>query len=271
MSGCRTLSTLAAVLALATTIGGQAQDISALPGSRLVSTKRIEGPLELAPATADNEAVLAGMSYVQKTYERPGNLTAIAFITSYRDALFAAGWKLIEVTKLDEAAIQPETVNVSARYSEGGRNLYARLTLEPAGPYQINVADVGAEDWQATLAKECRIRIHSLHFDLDRPSFRPEATPTLEQLADLLKARSSPAVEIQGHSDNIGAAGDAARQQLSEARAKSVTAWLTAHGVPASRVTAKGYGKTRPLADNDSDLGRATNRRIEIVRPDCAR
>ena len=133
------------------------------------------------------------------------------------------------------------------------------------------LADVGAEDWQATLAKECRVPVHSLHFDLDRPTLRSEATPTLEKMADLLQARSAPGVEIQGHADNIGAAGDAARQQLTEARAKAVAAWLVAHGVPASKISAKGYGKTRPLADNDSDLGRAMNRRIEIVRPGCSR
>jgi len=63
--------------------------------------------------------------------------------------------------------------------------------------------------------------------------------------------------------------GDAVRQVLSEARAKAVAAWLTSHGVPASRVAAKGYGKRRPVADNDSDLGRAKNRRIELVRTGC--
>jgi len=74
---------------------------------------------------------------------------------------------------------------------------------------------------------------------------------------------------VQGHMDNIGAEGDALRQVLSEARAKAVAAWLTTHGVPASRVTAKGHGKTRPVADNDSDLGRAKNRRVELVRHGC--
>lgn len=277
-------------LAFAATIGGQAppfpqpqstpetvsetQDfpyIPALPGARLISTKRIHEPLELTQVTDDNEAVLAGTSYVQKTYARPGNITAIVFISTYRDALFTAGWKLIESTKLAEVPIQAETVNVSARYAENGRNLYARLTQEPGGSSQISVADVGAEDWHAMLTNDCRVRAYSLHFDLDHASLRPEATPTLEKLAELLKARSAPAVEIQGHTDNIGAAGDAVRQMLSEARAKAVASWLVAHGVPQSKVSSKGYGKTRPLAANDSDLGRAMNRRIEIVRPGCSR
>jgi outer membrane protein OmpA-like peptidoglycan-associated protein len=252
--------------------------LPALAGARLISTRRVDGPLELRPATADDEAVLAGMSYVQKSYDpsaplragRPASQTATAFISVVRDGLFAAGWKLIAVTKLDEVAT-PETVSVAAHYSANGRLIFARLSHQPDGPYQANVADVGDEDWASALAKDCRIRVHSIQFDLDRPSLRSEATPTLEQLAGVLKARSAPAVEIQGHTDNVGAAGDAARQVLSEARAKVVAAWLVEHGVPAAKVTSKGYGKTRPVAANDSDLGRAMNRRIEIVRPGCSR
>lgn len=244
--------------------------IPALAGARLLATTHIQEPLELRQATADDEAVLAGMSYAQKTYELPA-LTPVTFIGILRDSLFAAGWKLIEVTKIEEGATQPETISVAAHYSANGRLIYARMTQEPGGPYQVNVADVGAEDWISALAKDCRVRVHSIQFDLDRATFRPEATPTLEKLAATLKGRSAPAVEVQGHSDNIGPAGDAARQSLSEARAKAVAVWLVDHGVAKSKVSAKGYGKTRPIAANDSDLGRALNRRIEIVRPGCSR
>jgi OOP family OmpA-OmpF porin len=237
-----------------------------LPGARLVHTSRIDSALELRSATADDEAVLAGLSYVKKTYERTSPISSHRFVSSYRDALFAAGWKLIDVTRLDEKMVQEETVTVSAHYMSNGRNIYARVTQEPDGPYEINVADVGAEDWQAALARDCRIRIPSLRFDLDRPTLREfESEPSLQKLADLLKAKNAPAVEIQGHADNIGEAGVAARQTLSAGRARIVASWLVAHGVPAAKITSKGYGKTRPIADNDSDLGRALNRRIDVV------
>ena len=131
-----------------------------------------------------------------------------------------------------------------------GRNLYARVMQEPDGRIQIAVADVGAENWPAMLATDCRVRLYSLHFDLDRPTLREyESEPTLEKLADLLKNQNAPAIEIQGHMDNIGEAGAAARQVLSEGRAKIVAAWLVAHGVPAAKVTSKGYGKTKPIAE----------------------
>jgi OmpA-OmpF porin, OOP family len=253
---------------------GDAQDFPFLPplqGARLVRTARVAGPLELKSATADEEAVLAGTAYRKKSYERT-TISSARFISSYRDALFAAGWRLVEVTKLDEKSTSPETVTVAAHYMSRGRNIYARATLEPDGPYEIAVADVGAENWGAMLARDCRVRVPSLLFDLDRPTLREfESEPTLDKLADLLKAPNAPVIEIQGHTDNIGQAGAAARQTLSEGRAKTVAAWLLAHGVPAAKLNAKGYGKARPIAENDSDLGRAVNRRIEIARRDCAK
>jgi OmpA-OmpF porin, OOP family len=264
-----------AVAALALTAAQVMSDPATLPaprGARLIQTSQIETPLELKPATADDEAVLAGNSYVQQTYARPGNLTPALFVASYRDALFAAGWKLIEVTKIAETAPPPETLTVAAHYMSHGRNIYARVTHDPDGQIQLAVADIGAEIWSERLAKECRVGVYSLHFDLDRATLREyESGPTLEKLADLLKSKTAPPVEIQGHMDNIGEAGVAARQTLSEGRAKIVASWLVAHGVPAAKVTSKGYGKTRPVAENDSDLGRALNRRIEVARRDCTR
>lgn len=245
------------------------QDFPYLPplaGARLIQTSRVRSPLELRSATAEDEAVLAGVAYIKKSYRLGSAISSQRFISNYRDALFAAGWKLIDVTRLDPASTQPETVTVSAHYLDDGRNIYARVSLEPDGPYEINVADVGAEDWAAAIARECRVRIYSIHFDLDRPTIRTfESTPTLEKLAALLKSTATPALEIQGHMDNIGEAGVASRQALSEARAKAVAAWLTSHGVAAGRMSVKGYGKTRPAAENDSDLGRALNRRIEAA------
>jgi outer membrane protein OmpA-like peptidoglycan-associated protein len=75
-------------------------------------------------------------------------------------------------------------------------------------------------------------------------------------------------LEVQGHTDNVG--NDANNQTLSEARAKAVVNWFTQHGIAAERLTSRGYGKTRPVADNGSDEGRAKNRRVEISDPTCS-
>ena len=239
--------------------------VPALPGARLIQSSRVNGPLEVKSANADDEAVLAGTSYLKKSYDLGSTVTASQFVALYRDNLFAAGWKLISSTKVDVVPAPEGIVSVAAHYMANGRNIYALVARSPEGPYDISIADVGAEDWTSMLTRECRVRIPSLHFDLDRPTLRVyESTPTLEKLADLLKIKTAPAVEIEGHADNVGEAGAAARQLLSEQRAKTIAAWLTSHGVPATKITAKGYGKTRPIADNDDDLGRAMNRRIEV-------
>ena len=217
-------------------------------------------------ATADDEAVLAGTSYTKQTFAAPYGILVDVFVTTYRDALLAAGWKLIDVPKVVPNMPPLEgDVDISAHYVNNARNIYTRITRLADGNYEINVADVGEENWSDALAKECRVRIPSIHFDLDRPTIRTfESEPTLEKLANVLKSKNAPAVEIQGHMDNVGEAGVASRQMLSEGRAKAVAAWLIAHGVPVAKITAKGYGKTKPIADNDTDLGRATNRRIEV-------
>jgi outer membrane protein OmpA-like peptidoglycan-associated protein len=89
----------------------------------------------------------------------------------------------------------------------------------------------------------------------------------LQAVADMLSKDPTLKVEVQGHTDNVGA--DAYNQTLSEARARAVMDWLTKHGIPAARLTAKGYGKNKPVADNGSDEGRAKNRRVEIANPAC--
>lgn len=239
---------------------------SAIPGSRLIHNRTIDGPLEVRAATAESEAVLAGHSYTSRRFSPPHTVTPATFVATYRDALFAAGWKLLDVPKVDDASPPEGMIGIAAQFTNNGRNVYTRISRSPDGNYEINVADVGEEDWTGRLARDCRLRLHSLHFDLDRPTLRLfESTPTLEKLANTLKTRSAPAIEIEGHADNVGEAGVPARQALSEGRAKAVADWLIAHGVAAAKVGSKGYGKLRPIAQNDTDLGRALNRRIEAA------
>ena len=91
----------------------------------------------------------------------------------------------------------------------------------------------------------------------------------LQQVLALLEKDASIKVEVQGHTDNVGT--DAYNQTLSDSRAAAVVGWLTQHGIAAARLTSKGYGKTKPVADNGSDLGRARNRRVEIADPAACR
>lgn len=82
-------------------------------------------------------------------------------------------------------------------------------------------------------------------------------------MVEVLNEQPERRVEIEGHTDAEGA--DGFNMQLSRERAEQVRSYLIQRGVDASRITAVGYGETRPIADNDTVEGRANNRRVEIV------
>ncbi|HUP90883.1 MAG TPA: OmpA family protein, partial [Solimonas sp.] len=84
------------------------------------------------------------------------------------------------------------------------------------------------------------------------------------EVAKMLKSAPDLKLEVGGHTDNVGQ--PAANQKLSEARAQAVQAALVAQGIAAARLSAKGYGDTRPVADNRSEDGRAKNRRVELTK-----
>jgi outer membrane protein OmpA-like peptidoglycan-associated protein len=177
--------------------------------------------------------------------------------TAYRDAFTKGGWAIVE----DRTSV------LKAHYAKNGRNIWALVSPSPGG-YILNVADAGVVDLGANLAKACHVALYGVLFDFNKSTLQPSSDGTLQPVAALMAADKTLKVEVQGHTDNVG--NDAYNQTLSEARAKTVMTWLTQHGVAADRLTAKGYGKTKPVADNGSDEGRAKNRRVEIADPGCS-
>lgn len=106
------------------------------------------------------------------------------------------------------------------------------------------------------------IVLPGIYFDTNSAILKLESGPALENFIQSLKANPSLHVEIQGHTDNTGAADR--NLKLSGERAASVKQWLTDHGMAADRLTSEGYGASRPIADNGTIEGRAMNRRVEF-------
>jgi len=100
-------------------------------------------------------------------------------------------------------------------------------------------------------------------FDFDKADLQPESYPELSRAVSLMKSNPSMQVEIAGYTDAKGS--DAYNIDLSQRRATSVRDYLVKHGVEKNRITAKGYGKEQPIASNDTDEGRAENRRVEFI------
>ena len=107
-----------------------------------------------------------------------------------------------------------------------------------------------------------RLVLRGVNFDFDKSNIRADARPVLDEAIATLKAEGGVAVIAEGHTDSKGT--DAYNQRLSERRAKSVKDYLVRGGIPASRIRTVGYGESRPVASNDTEDGRAQNRRVEL-------
>ena len=107
------------------------------------------------------------------------------------------------------------------------------------------------------------VAIYGIHFDTAKSALRPDSAPALNAILALMNSKPGSRWIVSGHTDNQGAA--LMNQNLSEARAGSVVAWLTAHGVAADRLATEGFGMRQPVADNSVESGRARNRRVEIA------
>jgi outer membrane protein OmpA-like peptidoglycan-associated protein len=120
------------------------------------------------------------------------------------------------------------------------------------------------EQMTKDLAELGRTRIYGINFDSDSDVPRDESKPTLDRIAALLKAKADWKLTIEGHTDSTATA--AHNQQLSQRRAEAVKAYLQKAGIDGARLKAVGLGATKPVAGNETEIGRAQNRRVELVK-----
>lgn len=109
--------------------------------------------------------------------------------------------------------------------------------------------------------KGIALPINNLFFETAKFKIKSESFPELKRLGNFVQ-QYDLVIEIAGHTDNVGS--DDSNQLLSENRANAVRDYLVGIGCNPDNITAKGYGETQPVADNESDAGRAQNRRVEI-------
>jgi OmpA-OmpF porin, OOP family len=105
-------------------------------------------------------------------------------------------------------------------------------------------------------------RVYGINFDFNRETLRADATPVLQDILAVLRAKPGMNLRIEGHTDALGE--DAYNADLSQRRAQSVVNWLVDNGIAAERLEAKGMGEAQPIADNGTNEGRAENRRVEL-------
>jgi outer membrane protein OmpA-like peptidoglycan-associated protein len=115
----------------------------------------------------------------------------------------------------------------------------------------------------APIAKGSSMTINNLFFELNKATLTPESEPELKRIVSVLNENKSLVIEISGHTDNTGS--DEFNNKLSLERADAVRTYLVSAGVDGKRINTKGYGKTKPKESNDTEEGRAANRRVEFV------
>jgi len=158
-----------------------------------------------------------------------------------------------------EPQVPEERGPADLEYAQGGVSL--KYSFAQAAPPPPPPPPVAAAPPPPPPVKK-KIVLRSVHFDFDKSNIRADAVPVLDEAVDVLKAQGGVAVIVEGHTDSVGT--DGYNLKLSRRRADAVKQYLVKHGIPSTRITTEGFGKSRPVASNDTADGRAQNRRVEL-------
>ena len=165
------------------------------------------------------------------------------FVTAYRDGVI------------------PERLRATVDHN---RALAEVVVIAPES-LEKKMTFVNADEMSEALAGSGKVALYGIYFDTDRDTLRPDSQPTLQEIAKMLKAHPDLKVRVVGHTDSQGKADY--NLDLSRRRAASVVRQLTGeYGIPADRLDSFGAGLYAPVASNDSEEGRAKNRRVELVK-----
>ena len=215
-------------------------------------------------------------------YEHKPNTSALEIVRNYQNALKKAGFTTIVAGRgsstpglpvnpddafgafrLDRDGNPSVYVNVVASYDAQAPS--SRVTIVEIKEMEQKLEAGDADAWFEELKNTGRVAVYGITFDTGKATLRPESEKVLAEVARLLEDHKELKLRIEGHTDNVGSS--AANKKLSEQRAAAVKRWLEQKsGVAANRLTAAGYGDSKPVADNSDEEGRAKNRRVELAR-----
>jgi outer membrane protein OmpA-like peptidoglycan-associated protein/tetratricopeptide (TPR) repeat protein len=153
------------------------------------------------------------------------------------------------------AGNKPYAFNVSRK----GYLFYSQRVEMPAIKADtIPVIDIALQP----LEPGASITLNNVLFESKSYNLLPESSSELDRVLQLLKENPALKIEVEGHTDNVGTETD--NQKLSQARARAVLYYLSLKGIGLERMSSKGYGSTKPVADNKTEAGRSLNRRTEL-------
>lgn len=239
----------------------------------------VNGALNAENRPVKVETVEGVQTYI--VYEMPGEIrtaSGLQIQRNYQNAIKAVGGVVIAEYGADGSGkeFNDDTWGAGDRatvlkFSQGGKEIWVRVHPYNGGSgYALYIGEreamsqnIVANELLDKLNKDGHIALY-INFDSAKSAIKPDSFPQLDQVVSALKQSPELKLEVGGHTDNTGTPDS--NLSLSDARAKAVMGYLAGKGVVASRLSARGYGQTSPLADNRNADGRAKNRRVELVK-----
>ena len=208
------------------------------------------------------EGKVTHLEYYAKTQAKQASMLQIA--RNYENALKKVGGKvLVNDERVIEGKVEKNggVTYVHIEAFNDGRS-YSVVVVESRPMTQDVVAD--AASLNASIAANGKVALYGIYFDTGKSVVKPESNPSLDEITKLLKQNAGLMLYVVGHTDNVG--NLESNVKLSADRADAVVKALVGKGVAASRLKAAGVGPYCPVASNQTDEGKAKNRRVELVQ-----
>lgn len=230
--------------------------------------------LELRIASGKTEKKEGNLFHLYYRYNSDADSkakSALQVIRNYEAAITKNGGKMVYKNSSFQAGDLEATYHAATKEKEYWVKLSAFAGTENAvEAFALDILEmepmkqeVTATSIFETINKEGFIALY-INFETGEATIQPESKPVIDQVASMLEQNPSLKISIEGHTDNTGTVQG--NKTLSEARAKAVLTALTTKGISKDRLQSKGWGQSKPVAGNNTEEGRAQNRRVEIVK-----
>ena len=240
---------------------------SRMPDYRIESCKTEDfGVYEFFVTKGPKTPVEGRFTFITYTFtgQRPNEPSGLAVVRNYENAIRSVGGTILQSApeRWVNGKIVKDGQEVWAQAEKGNGKIWLRI-VEKKGMEQHIVADAAAfgTDIRAT----GHVAIYGINFDTGKSTIKPDSAQSILEIAKLLNADPGLKLGVVGHADNVGNVDS--NIKLSQERAEAVLQSLVReHGIAAARLKAFGCGLFAPVASNDSEDGRAKNRRVELVK-----
>lgn len=238
-----------------------------MPGYWIHSCRQLQFDSYSFKVAKDRKSAVEGQFWLINYYPnndldpRPGDLQ---ILRNFQNAVEQAGGSVVFADK-----------GISTfKLAKEGKEFWIEATAEFTGKHGLRIVQVAgmkqditanAEVFQNDIRAKGHATVYGILFDTDKADIKPESAQAIGEIAKLLKADAKLKIAVVGHTDGTGSVDHNLR--LSQNRAQAVMqALIRDHGIAASRLTFFGCGPYAPVASNDSEDGKAKNRRVELVK-----